>query len=304
MRRPPATPEEELQACERALAEHPDDLEVLLDAAELHVSRLQSLEPDRELLERGLTLARRGAALANRAGEPEWVGEFALQEGRAFAQLGCPREALERLDAALRALPGDVDVQLERGLALYELCRFAEARAQLAAVAREAPDDALAQHSLGLVCERLGDAAEAERRFSRARRLAPDDFPKPITLLPEELEARVEAALAELPEPVRRYLENVAIQVEDLPPTDDLLAEDPPLSPSILGLFRGASLGEKASSDPWSHFPSCIVLYQKNLERLARDERELTAEIRVTLLHEVGHFLGLDEEELYQRGLD
>jgi predicted Zn-dependent protease with MMP-like domain len=56
--------------------------------------------------------------------------------------------------------------------------------------------------------------------------------------------------------------------------------------------------------DPWSHFPSSIVLYQRNLERAARDRRELVEEIRATLLHEVGHFLGLDEEELWQRGLD
>jgi len=79
---------------------------------------------------------------------------------------------------------------------------------------------------------------------------------------------------------------------------------DPPLSPSILGVFRGAPLGDKASPDPWSHFPSSIVLYQRNLERCASDRNELIEQIGVTLLHEVGHFLGLDEEALRERGLE
>jgi predicted Zn-dependent protease with MMP-like domain len=46
------------------------------------------------------------------------------------------------------------------------------------------------------------------------------------------------------------------------------------------------------------------VLYQRNLERFARDREELVEQIRITLLHEVGHFLGLDEEQLRERGLE
>ena len=47
-----------------------------------------------------------------------------------------------------------------------------------------------------------------------------------------------------------------------------------------------------------------ITLYQNNLERFARTRQELLDEIRITVLHEVGHLLGLDEDELYERGLD
>jgi predicted Zn-dependent protease with MMP-like domain len=206
--------------------------------------------------------------------------------------------------AALVGRPGDLDALLERGFVLYELCRFDDARAQLLEVIRRAPDEAWAHHTLGLVAERRGDAAEAEKRFARARKLAPDDFPRPVELGPDEFDAAVEDALRELPEPVRAYLANVAITVEDLPRDDDVLASEPPLSPSILGIFRGAPLGDKASMDPWSHFPSSIVLYQKNLERFARDRQELIEQIGITLIHEVGHFLGLDEEDLWERGLE
>jgi predicted Zn-dependent protease with MMP-like domain len=56
--------------------------------------------------------------------------------------------------------------------------------------------------------------------------------------------------------------------------------------------------------DPWSHFPSSIVLFQRNLERAARTRDELLEQIRITLVHEVGHYLGLSEDELYERGLE
>lgn len=257
---------------------------------------------DAEDGEAALEAALRGEKLARRAGDEALAAELALLQASALNHLGRSREALVRAEAVLSAEPDAVDAMLERGFALWELCRLDEARSQLEAALRRDPDLAWANHTLGLVAERRGDAREAARRFARARALSPEEFPEPPRLSAEDFDRAVEAALEELPEPVRRWLSNVAIAVEDLPRDEDL-AGDPPLSPAILGVFRGAPLGEKASMDPWSHFPSSIVLYQKNLERFARDREELVAEIRVTLLHEVGHFLGLDEEELHARGL-
>jgi predicted Zn-dependent protease with MMP-like domain/Flp pilus assembly protein TadD len=296
--------EEAREWYQRALELGAEDLDLLLGAADFYLNRLQGAEPERDLLESGLGLARRGAERARRAKEPGLEAEFALLEGTALGQLGDARAALARIDAALAELPDDRDALLERGMALYELCRLDEAKAQLSALVRAGPGEAWAHHTLGLIAERRGEAREAERRFERARRLAPEDFPRPAALSQAAFDAVVEEALASLPEPIRRYLSNVAIAVEDLPADDDLLASDPPLSPSILGVFRGAPLGQKGSMDPWSHFPSSIVLYQKNLERLARNRKELVEQIGVTLIHEVGHFLGLDEEELWERGLE
>jgi len=292
------------EAYEQALSAGEDDLDLLAGAAEFFVNRLQEPDADRQWLERGLELARRGAKLARRARDEDAAAELALLEGIALSQLGEPKEALRRFEAALAAHPDELDALLERGLALYELCRFDEARAQLLEVTRRSPDEAWAHHTLGLIAERLGDAKQAERSFARARKLGPDEFPKPAELPPEAFDGAVEDALAALPEQVRIYLSNVAIAVEDLPPEEDLLTSDPPLSPSILGIFRAAPLGQKASMDPWSHFPSSIVLYQRNLERFARDRRELIEQIGITLIHEVGHFLGLDEEDLWERGLE
>ncbi len=291
-------------AYRQALEVGKNDPELWLGAARFLVDGLPEEEQEHVDLEEGLALAGRGTRLAERAGEAELATDLLLVEVRALSSLGRLDEVLERLARAERLAPGDAEVLREKGLALQELCRFEEARAALSAAEATDPDDPWTVHALGLLAERRGDADEARRRFARARKLAPDEFPRPVSLSHAAFEAAVEDALAELPEAVRRYLSNVAITVEDLPADVDLLGADPPLSPGILGLFRGAPYGQKASMDPWSHFPSSIVLYQRNLERFARSREELIQEIRVTLVHEVGHFLGLDEDELYERGLD
>jgi predicted Zn-dependent protease with MMP-like domain/Flp pilus assembly protein TadD len=291
------------EAYDRALAEGGSDPELLLDAADFFANLAGNGEPERELVERGLELAHRGAKLARKAGDRSLAAELACLEASALNQLGHCEEALGLLASAEAELP-DGAVLAERAFALYELCRFDAAREALLRAEELDAEDPWTQHQLGLVAERRGEADEARERFARARALAPDEFPKPTALSARAFDQAAEDALASLPEGVRRYLSNVAITVEDLPSDDDLLASDPPLSPAILGLFRGAPYGQKASMDPWSHFPSSIVLYQKNLERFARSRRDLIEQIGVTLVHEVGHFLGLDEDELYDRGLD
>jgi predicted Zn-dependent protease with MMP-like domain len=295
--------EEARAAWEAALGPGGDDLDVLLGAADFLLRRAG--EPSPEDAEAARELARRAARVARtRPDGEEAAGEAALLEGQALLDLGDARAALARLDAARAALPDDPDVGLERGAALFELCRFDEAAAQYREALAAAPREPSAHHGLGLALERLGDARGAARHLARARALAPDAYPPPVELPPGEFERVVEEAVAALPEPVRRWLSNVAIAVEDVPSADELRGSDPPLSPGILGIFRGAPLPQKASMDPWSHFPSSIGLFQRNLERFARDRDELVDEIRVTLLHEVGHFLGLDEAGLARLGLD
>ena len=254
--------------------------------------------------ERALDLATEGSRLAGRGEDAELRGRLALVEGQALVALGGARDALSRIAEAARALPGDLDVRAEEANALYELCRFEDAAAVLTRILEEDPGDPWSHWLLGLSFERLGRTASAARHLASAREIAPDDFAEGVSLSPDAFEKVVEDVLSELPEPVRNYLANVAVSVEDLPDVEELLASDPPHSPSILGIFRGSPLGDKASMDPWSHFPSSIALFQRNLERFARTREELQDEIRVTVLHEVGHFLGLDEEQLRDMGLD
>jgi predicted Zn-dependent protease with MMP-like domain len=63
-------------------------------------------------------------------------------------------------------------------------------------------------------------------------------------------------------------------------------------------------LTERTTDNAWSNLPSAIVLYRRNLERIAWDRQRLVEELRITVFHEIGHFLGLDEDDLEARGLD
>lgn len=293
--------EEAGRAFGRAIKAAPENLEVLLGAADCLITRAGE---DREAVEEGLGLCARGRKQAERARDVEMLFEFLLLEGMGLNQLGECARALESLEAALGHAPRSVDAQVERGIALFELCRFAEAQAAFERVLKDAPDDPWSHHYLGLLAERRGDAKEAKKRFGRAQQLAPEEFPPPVALSEAEFDKALEDAVKALPAHVKEYLENATIAVEDIPSEEDLLGQSPPLSPCILGVFRGTPVGERSVTNAFDHFPASIVLYQKNLERFARTREELIEQIGITVMHEVGHLMGLDEDDLWERGLD
>jgi Flp pilus assembly protein TadD/predicted Zn-dependent protease with MMP-like domain len=287
----------------RALALDPDDPETLAGAADLYINRLP---PSAELTEIGLEYARRGAHSVKRLpGErrrPQ-AARLALLEGQALDDLGRAKEALPRLEAALSYAPADPDAQYERGVALFELCRFTDARRVFQQVLERSADNAYAHHHLGLILEREGHELEAAKHFARARALAAGDFPAPVDISREDFRRSVDRALAELSEPIKRDLHGVPVQVSDLPALEDLTAEDPPLSPTILGLYRGLPLGQSPPPGVPDE-PRSIVLYRRNLARAVASGDELELEIRKTLLHEVGHLHGEDDQALRSRGLE
>lgn len=105
----------------------------------------------------------------------------------------------------------------------------------------------------------------------------------------ETFQALVTQALDGLPRTFREKLTNVAIIVEELPPKE-------PEGGLLLGLFHGIHRTEKSvfSSSP----PDRIFLYQRNIEAVSASEAEVRRQVRATLLHEVGHYFGLGEDEL------
>lgn len=106
----------------------------------------------------------------------------------------------------------------------------------------------------------------------------------------ERFEQLVGEVLDNLPEPFRSRLANLAIIVEDSPP------REPDRGGILLGLFSGVprTLKSVFSADPPDH----IFLYQKNIEAICSNEKQVEQQIRDTLLHEIGHYFGLNEEEL------
>jgi predicted Zn-dependent protease with MMP-like domain len=110
----------------------------------------------------------------------------------------------------------------------------------------------------------------------------------------------VGAAQRQLPPDIRALARGVAVHYERTPAAD-VLAEG--FEPDILGLFTGAAHGEEAAQA--SPTPPQILLYLDNLWDFAEDDLEVfREEVRVTYLHELGHYLGWDEDELTARGLD
>ena len=107
----------------------------------------------------------------------------------------------------------------------------------------------------------------------------------------QRFERLVEKALATLPEEFQSYLENVAVVIEDEPPDD---------MPDVMGLYEGVPLVERSIDD--TILPDCITLYKGVIERACRTHAEIEAEVRLTVLHEIGHFFGLSDAELRKLG--
>ena len=102
----------------------------------------------------------------------------------------------------------------------------------------------------------------------------------------------VRAALDELPPHIAEALQNVAVVVEDEN------AEDP----DLLGLYHGVPLPERG--DMAGALPDKISIYRIPLEESFPDPGELREEIRITVLHELAHYFGLDEERIAELGYD
>ena len=105
-----------------------------------------------------------------------------------------------------------------------------------------------------------------------------------------------EETLDSLPEEFRSRVQNVAILVEDFPANQ----RPPKLGQRrrlLLGIFHGVPATKKSVFDiPIG--PAHIVLYQKNIEAVCSNEAEVRHQIRLTLIHELGHYFGMTEEEL------
>jgi len=282
-----------------ALALDPDDPETLRAVADFYINGKG--ERGRDALRLGLELAQRGSrrALARRRRNAPLAADLAVLEAQALNDLGRSDEALERIDAALRIAPGRGDALHEKGVALFDLSRFADAKSAFQKALGIQPDDAYTHQMLGLTLEQLADPA-ADSELARAVKLAPAELTPPVLISKAEFQKEIDAVIATLSPERRTRVSQIKVEIEDLPLAEDLKAVNPPFPPTILGLYRGPVGRAPAPDDE----PSSIVLYRKNLARAVKTRVELTEQIRDTLLHEIGHLEGLDEDDLRRRGME
>ena len=115
-----------------------------------------------------------------------------------------------------------------------------------------------------------------------------------MRLTQREFHRLVDRAFRDLPPNVAASLENLAILIEDSPSGDDLESAGLEGRDQLFGLYTGIPLPEREGGPP--PLPDTITIFQRAIESACTSRRQVIEEIRVTLLHEVGHYLGMSEE--------
>ena len=108
----------------------------------------------------------------------------------------------------------------------------------------------------------------------------------------------VAEALDGLPSEWGELLDNIAVVVEDEPSAEELreLGMDPDEGDELLGIYQGTPLGERGFE--YGGLPDRVVIYRGPISRIARSRREVVEQVRETVLHELGHHFGLEEDDL------
>lgn len=223
--------------------------------------------------------------------------------GLACLDLDRPGEAVLEFQAAVKLDEEDAEFRSQLAYAMFRACLFSEAREQAARALELDETIAEAHYTAGLLTERGGDAAEADACFARANAIDAETFPLPVRLNDAQFESALDDARGFLDDSFRKHLNEVTVTIESLPSEAILRESDPPMDPELLGLFVGVPLSEKTNFSPGGELPPRILVFQRNLERTFPDAEALREEIGRTLHHELGHYLGLDEDELDAIGL-
>ncbi|HEX7706833.1 MAG TPA: metallopeptidase family protein [Thermoanaerobaculia bacterium] len=117
-----------------------------------------------------------------------------------------------------------------------------------------------------------------------------------LSLTARDFERVVEEAIAGIPPEFATLLRNISVVVEEEPSDEDLdLLEDD--GGELLGIYRGVALTER-THDMLPTLPDQIAIFRGPILRVSRNRREAIDEIRDTVIHELGHYFGLDDHEM------
>jgi predicted Zn-dependent protease with MMP-like domain len=300
-----------LAGCAREEGDYPQALELLRRASEadpdwampeLWIAELladDDSSPD--AIEQALRHAERALDLADE--EPEFLSALALKAGLEI-EAGDPDEARRTLDdlPPPEVALGDTDAALEIAELHLALGDADVARARLRTLTATVPDSADAWYALGTAAAELDDEDAMREAWKRAWQLdsAPGaDAQLGRRLTDAEVVKVAEQALEEMPARARELLRDVPIVVAELPAEADV---DDGFDPRALGLFSGTAYPD-ASAMGGQPGLTQIVIFRRNLERIADSDDQLREQIRTTLLHEAGHFFGMGDAELEDAGL-
>ena len=117
----------------------------------------------------------------------------------------------------------------------------------------------------------------------------------------DNFERLVHKALQQIPESLSAYLNNVDIVVEDWPSRDVLAGHTVDEDELLLGLYEGVPLTEREEYS--MVLPDKITLFQKSIETICADNNEIIEQVRETVVHEVAHHFGIDDDRLEELGV-
>lgn len=117
----------------------------------------------------------------------------------------------------------------------------------------------------------------------------------------ERFEELVSQAMESLPERFLDHLDNVIVLVEREPTREQLAYHGLGPGETLLGLYEGVPMTERGSYSPL--MPDRITIFQRPIESHSRSEEELVEQVRDTVVHEVAHFFGIDDDRLHELGL-
>ena len=288
-------------------------------------------------LRRLLPFSRSRPRTAARAGD----AALARIERRATEawEAGYEDKAVRGLLRAIARYPSDEDVAFLVGDLLFDMDRFAEAARAFDAAQRLKADDphaaallagcrlhlgdvegarAAVAESLrrdpegpdGLYWEAVlldlaGEGARAMQRYRAAAAGVPDEYVVPCRVPRKRFQRLAARAMRAIEREVGGFADalaerNVDLRIQDVP-SPEQIADG--FSPLWLGVFDGWAGPELSLESPWTAMPGRVILFQRNLERECRSADELYEQIRITLLHEVAHAHGREEDWMGPRGL-
>lgn len=219
------------------------------------------------------------------------LAELLLEEGK-------ERLAQKQILEAFKAPPLEPTLIAQLGEALLDLCRDPNrAQSILEPAAKEHKNNADLRYALGRAYQEQEDPRYIEE-FLVVHSLEEAQPKPPFGLSKEAFLQAAEDSFANLPDEIKEQLEDVAILVEDRP--SRALVEGG-LDPRSMGLFDGPPVSHGKNGHAT---PTRILLFQHNIELACQSKEQILEEIEITLLHEIGHYLGLEEDDLYERGLN
>ncbi len=119
----------------------------------------------------------------------------------------------------------------------------------------------------------------------------------------KQFERIVEQAIERIPEEIRQHIHNLAISIEARPDPELLREMGVPPGETLFGVYTGVPLPERSAVEP-PLYPDTILIFQEPLETYCETTAELEMEIEITVVHEVAHYLGIDDDALADLGYE